>query len=54
MLPQPVAISPQSIDYQKKKEIKIRLDLDTSQTNYHPLKSPKATAVNRIVQTYTD
>ena len=36
MLAQPVAISPQSIDYPKKKEIKIRLDLDTSQTDYHP------------------
>ena len=35
MLPQPVAISSQSIDYPKKK-IKIRLDLDTSQTDYHP------------------
>ena len=35
MLPQPVAISSQSIDYPKK-EIKIRLDLDTSQTDYHP------------------
>ena len=38
MLPQPIAISPQSIDYpkNKKNEIKIRLDLDTSQTDYHP------------------
>ena len=36
MLPQPVAISPQSTDYPKKNEIKIRLDLDTSQTDYHP------------------
>ena len=38
MLPQSVAISPQSIDCPKKKknEIKMRLDLDTSQTEYHP------------------
>ena len=35
MLPQPETISPHSIHYPKNKEIKIRLDLDTSQTDYH-------------------
>ena len=51
MLPQPVAISPQSIDYQKKKkEIKIRLDLDTSQTDYHPQPEFKTNTQSSKVQ----